>query len=140
MEDLDFVIETIDPWIGKYIKQGAESLSAEEAVAVGVWLLDAEVNNGGFDQYYFNSRGVLAQSTVQALVAIGATETASLLETANKDVPSLPLPGDLEERIAKLEEIAESSKFRALEAEYYRQHEDRIALLAAYLRRVQNDA
>ncbi|KQW04488.1 MULTISPECIES: DUF4375 domain-containing protein [unclassified Rhizobacter] len=135
MEDLDYLLEVIKPWISKYLSHGAESLSQVEAVGVGVWLLDAEVNNGGFDQYYFNTRGVLALKTVQALRAIGAGEAASLLEAANKDVPILPLPDDREERIVKLEEIAESSRFASLETEYYSGREDRIALLAEYLRK-----
>ncbi|SHN37355.1 protein of unknown function [Rhizobacter sp. OV335] len=135
MEDLDYVLEVIEPWISQYLTHGAESLSQLEAVGVGVWLLDAEVNNGGFDQYYFNTRGALALETVQALRSIGAGEAASLLEAANKDVPILPLPDDREERIVKLEEIAESSRFASLETEYYRGREDRIALLAEYLRK-----
>lgn len=140
MEDLDYVLHVIEPWIDKYIDQGAESLSSIEAVGVGVWLLDAEVKNGGFDQYYFNTRGLLAKRTVQALKAIGASETASLLEAANKDVPFLPLPHEREARVARLEQVAESSRFRALEAEYYEEQEDRIGLLAAWLRRTQNAA
>jgi hypothetical protein len=140
MDDLDYVLETIDPWLNKYFSTGVRSLSTVEAMAVGIWLLDAEVNGGGFDQYYFNTRGVLARSTVQALIAIGATETASLLVAANKDASFLPLPDGREERVARLEEIAEVSRFGALEAEYYEQREDRIALLAEYLRRMQNDA
>lgn len=140
MNDPDYVLEVIDPWLSKYIGQGPGSLAPHEAAAVGVWLLEAEVNNGGFDQYYFNSRGVLAEATVRALNEIGATETASLLEAANKDVSPLPLPGDREARSEKLQEVAAWSRFAALEAEYYEQREDRIALLASYLRRTQNVA
>ena len=140
MDDLEYVLQVIEPWINKYIGQGADSLSSREAVGVGVWLLDVEVNNGGFHQYYFNTRGVLAEATVEALSAIGATDTASLLEAANKDVPFLPLAVDREARIAKLEEVSESSRFGALETEYYEAREDRIGLLAAWLQRTQNDA
>lgn len=140
MEDLDYVLEVIDPWLDKYISHGAESLSRLEAAAIGVWLLDVEVNNGGFDQYYFNTRGVLAERTVQALREIGATETASLLEAANKVVPGLPLPEEREARSAKLDEVLEPSRLNALESDYYEEREDRIGLLAAYLRRVQDGA
>jgi len=140
MDNIDYVLQVIDPWLEKYINQGAGSLTPVEACAVGVWLLDAEVNNGGFNQYYFNTRGVLAVRTVEALREIGAAETASLLEAANKDVPHLPLPEERMARIAKLEEVSESTRFRALEREYYEEREDRIALLATYLRRGRNAA
>jgi len=140
MEDLDYVLQFIDPWLDKYIERGADALLPLEALGVGVWLLEAEVNNGGFDQYYFNSRGVLAEQTVEALDAIGAYETAAILSAANMDVGQLPLPEKREDRIAKLEELSMSSRFNALETEFCEEHEDRISLLAAYLRRAQNDA
>ena len=60
MSDFDYVLAVIDPWINKFIDCGANALRFEEIVGVGVWLLEAEVNNGGFDQYYFNSAGDLA--------------------------------------------------------------------------------
>ena len=133
MDRLDFILQTIDPWLNKYISQGASALSAEEALGVGVWLLETEVNNGGFDQYYFNTGGVLAVATVLFLRAIGATATASLLAAANANIPSLPLPSGRAERSAALEQVHESSRFSALEAEFYAGIEDRISLLAAYL-------
>jgi hypothetical protein len=140
MDALEFVLKKIDPWLDKYISQGVSALSAEEALGVGVWLLEAEVNNGGFDQYYFNTGGVLAVRTVEFLEAIGACETASLLAAANADVPSLPLPLGREARNAVLDEVRESSRFSSLEAGFYPGAEDRISLLAAYLGYRENDA
>ncbi|MBL0731210.1 DUF4375 domain-containing protein [Piscinibacter sp. HJYY11] len=140
MDDLDYVLQVIDPWLDKYIERGASFLLPLEALGVGVWLLEAEVNNGGFHQYYFNSHGALAEQTVEALDAIGAHETAAILSAANMDVGELPLPDEEGDRIAKLDEISMSSRFSALETEFFEEREDRISLLAAYLRRAQNDA
>ena len=136
MDDLDFVIETIEPWVDKYNTQGASALSDNEVIGVGVWLLETEVNNGGFDQYYFNSSGNLAVVTVDALKRIGAIETAALLEAANAGVPSLPLPEDRDERSEILDQVSEVSRFNALESEYYQERENRISLLAKYLRKI----
>ena len=138
MDDLDFVIETIDPWLDKYISQGATALSNDEAIGVGVWLLETEVNNGGFDQYYFNSRGTLAIETVEALKKIGAVETAGLLEAANSDIPKFPLPDNRDERSKILDQVTDYSRFGALEREFYQENENRISLLAQYLRSIQN--
>jgi Domain of unknown function (DUF4375) len=135
MDDFDYVLNVIEPWLDRYIAEGPTALGHRETVAVGIWLMDAEVKNGGFDQYYANSRGVLAQATVSALHEIGADDTASLLEAANKDVPYLPLPEDRDERYEMLNQISEYSRFGSLEQEYFEQREDRIALLANYLRR-----
>jgi hypothetical protein len=44
--------------------------------------LEAEVNNGGFHQLFFNSSGAYVQETLQALTAIGAIATRALLERA----------------------------------------------------------
>jgi hypothetical protein len=134
MNDVDYVLETVDPWLSKYIASGPEALSELEKVGVGVWLLDAEVNNGGFDQYYFNTRGVLALDTVKSLRSIGAQETASMLEAANAEFTKLPLPEDRGERNRLLDEVREKRGFRALDTEYYHERENRIGLLARYLR------
>jgi hypothetical protein len=135
MEDLEFVLQTIDPWINKYINQGGDALSDQEIIGVGVWLLETEVNNGGFDQYYFNTCGSLAVSTVDALKTIGAPDTAGLLEAANADIPVLPLPEDRTERSAVLDQVSKTSRFGALETEFYAESENRIGLLAHYLQK-----
>jgi hypothetical protein len=44
--------------------------------------LEAEVNNGGFDQYFFKSAGDEAVAAIAALIAIGATKIAALLSYA----------------------------------------------------------
>ena len=134
MDDLEYVLEVITPWIDKYINQGPEALSPRELVGVGVWILDAEVNTGGFHQYYSNSRGRMAIQTVDALREIGANDTASMLAAANKDIPYFPLPEDREQRFSLLDEVAEKARFSALEKKYYEEQEDRIHLLAEYLR------
>lgn len=134
MDDLDYVLERIDPWITKYISSGPHALSLLEGVGVGVWMLDAEVNNGGFDQYYFNSAGDLAIQTVEALKTIGAVKTAVLLDCANSEFPEALPPTDRTERQRVLDEVREIARFAALEREFYRDEENRISLLASYLK------
>ncbi|WP_104381197.1 DUF4375 domain-containing protein [Sphingobacterium sp. HMA12] len=45
--------------------------------------LEAEVNNGGYNQFYFNSSGQFAQALPDALKLVGATKFADLTERAN---------------------------------------------------------
>lgn len=134
MNDLDYVLERIDPWITKYISSGPQALSLLEAVGVGVWMLDAEVNNGGFDQYYFNSAGDLAIQTVEALRTVGAVKSAVLLACANNEFPEALPPIDRTERQRVLDEVREIARFAALEREFYRDEENRISLLASFLK------
>lgn len=135
MNALDDILQTIDPWLDNYMAGGLAALSCAEAAAVGIWLLDVEVNNGGFHQYYFNTGGELATLTVRALQSSGATQTAALLDAANRNVPALPLPQGRDARATALDQVADPACFGALETEYYLEEEDRIGLLAAHLRR-----
>lgn len=45
--------------------------------------LEAEVNNGGYNQLYFNSSGQFATALPEALKLVGATQFADLTERAN---------------------------------------------------------
>jgi hypothetical protein len=47
------------------------------------WIVEAEVNNGGFNQYYYNSDGRFASEAVAAFEYFGAQEHAALMREAN---------------------------------------------------------
>ena len=59
-----------------------EALSEEVKVAWLVHRLEAEVNNGGFHQFFLNSSGAYVRETIDALSAIGADHTKVLLQRA----------------------------------------------------------
>jgi hypothetical protein len=62
------------------------ALSLPERVFRAVWELEAEVNNGGFHQYFSNNTGSLAPDAADALRAIGATTMPGIVEQAVKSV------------------------------------------------------
>ncbi len=134
MDELDDIGDRVGPWIARFFASGASALSPREVVGVGVWLLEVEVNNGGFDQYYFNAAGALAIDTVGALEAIGARRAASLLMAANAEFPGAAPPMDRALRQQVLAVIRNDARFAVLEQEFYRDEDDRLSLLAAYLR------
>jgi hypothetical protein len=45
--------------------------------------LEGEVNNGGFNQFYFNSSGQLADFAEDAFITVGAHKLADLVREAN---------------------------------------------------------
>jgi hypothetical protein len=47
------------------------------------WWVEAEVNNGGFNQYYWNSTGQFADEAPAAFEFFGATQHAALMREAN---------------------------------------------------------
>lgn len=48
-----------------------------------IWLLEAEVNNGGWNQFYYNSSGEYHPHLPEALRLVGANPFADLTERAN---------------------------------------------------------
>jgi hypothetical protein len=49
-----------------------------------IWALEAEVNNGGYNQFYFNSSGQFYKHLPEALRLVGANKFADLTEKANQ--------------------------------------------------------
>jgi len=89
--------------------RGIESLTPAERVFLCVWNLEAEVNNGGFEQFFINSAGDNALETPGALREIGATRTAAMAEEANSVFgPSGP-PADRDARQQALERLGASA-------------------------------
>ena len=48
-----------------------------------IWCLESEVNNGGFNQFYFNTSGQFADLIPDALKLVGAMKFAELMNRAN---------------------------------------------------------
>ncbi|WP_420573928.1 DMP19 family protein [Kordia sp.] len=48
------------------------------------WILEGEVNNGGFNQFYFNSSGQFAEMAEKGFMMMGAKKHAELTSKANK--------------------------------------------------------
>jgi len=59
------------------------NLSEGKKVIYVTWILEAEVNNGGFNQFYFNSSGQLADLAQDAFKTIGAIQFADLVGQAD---------------------------------------------------------
>lgn len=48
-----------------------------------IWLLEGEVNNGGYNQFYFNSSGQFYKQLPEMLKLVGAIKFADLTQRAN---------------------------------------------------------
>jgi len=79
---LDGVKDPIGFVMKRREKVGFKRLTKVQKVYYCIWLLDAEVRNGGFSQYFVNSSGNLAHFTRKALKALGATQTEAILALA----------------------------------------------------------
>jgi hypothetical protein len=112
------VADAFDSITARFEQQGAVALNEPQLYYLTLYWLDAEVRNGGFTQYYFNSSSDLAEHAVEAARVVGARKLADIIAKANrlfgKDGPS----PDRDERMDQLSAI-ELGKLEALDKRYY---------------------
>jgi hypothetical protein len=131
------LFEVSDFVFDRYAKVGFDKLSPPEKVFVCVWGLEAEVNNGGFDQYYFNSSGDHAQDAEVSLKAIGAKHTAQLVKLGNA---LFGASGPSPNRAARQKQLdalgdAKTKKMNEIEDEIMKYKDNLEELLRAYVSR-----
>ena len=96
--------------------------------------LETEVNNGGFDQYFFNSTGSRAHEAANALGLIGAFQMAELLESAIAKFPSSVVPADRDERQRLLANISpDGDAFERLDAAFFKYPDNLEKLLLEFV-------
>lgn len=110
-----------------------------ETVVDLVLSLRAEINNGGFNQFFFNSSGDYAKETGPALHEVGLHDLATMYEQALAAFPGVP-SADVGARRDQMTEVPAktSALWRGLEDRLYADHDrdDRSdAALIAYLRK-----
>lgn len=112
------------------------SLTEPEQVFVCVYDLERDVNNGGFEQYFFNSAGGYANDAIRALERIGASSAARITrEAVAVAFPSGVVPSDQDARWEALDDDDESTEeaLSALDHEFYDYPDDLTHLLFLYV-------
>jgi Domain of unknown function (DUF4375) len=99
-------------------RENVEVLSRGAKVIYLANILDGEVFNGGFHQYFSNSSGMHAHDTLFALHELAAPRRASLLQRAIHAFPNKRVPRHRAERNGELDKI-DSRTLEALDSEYY---------------------
>jgi len=134
-----------------YGKSSFEKMPKILKVAYLINVLEAEVNNGGFLQFFTNSSGQYTNETIESLEMIGANYTKGLLENAvgimlkhNESTDSLN--GKINSR--KLYEIFETSEIydnesmmkemNKLDMKFYDYHDSLPTLKIDFLEKNQN--
>jgi hypothetical protein len=112
-----------------------DDLTVPEKTFVSVWTLEADVNNGGFDQYYFNSAGDYAWYAPGALRRIGAEATAAIVEQANARFGPEGPPPDSDARQDRLEELPDEGEglWEDCDQAFYAYPDDLATLLEAFV-------
>jgi len=122
---------------GRFWSVAFEELSRPEQVFRSVWDLESDVNNGGFDQYYWNSSGDTAFAAVDALVEISAHATAAIVTRAHEAFPGGAPSKDQSTRQELVEAITAEAEGRweSLDSEFCRYPDDLTELLFRYVKR-----
>jgi hypothetical protein len=120
----------------KINRSGFESLSYAEKVLYHVYWLEAEVNNGGFDQYFFNTSGNYALDTPESLEEIGAHHTAQILRDAISIFPGGPPPRTRDDRDELYGMVTDEikKKWDELDSKFYEYQDPLQELQIEYMR------
>lgn len=127
--------ESFDVVSEKHDSVGFEALDDTEKAIYAIGWLEAEINNGGFHQYFWNSAGDHASLALESLRAIGASETALLLQQAIEVAFNGLIPESRELRQAQLEinEEEKEDKLYELDLEFYKYRENFYLMLDIYV-------
>jgi hypothetical protein len=126
--------EAFDDACSRFSGNNFDSLSVRDQILVAIWGLEAEVNNGGFDQYYFNGAGDQAWFAPTALKSIGAQRMAAIVERANAKFGEGGPPRDADDRQSALFAItdADQNVWEELDQAFYKYPDDIAALLVTH--------
>lgn len=108
-------------------------LAPQIKVAYCLHQLEAEVNNGGFDQFFFNA-GEYVLETIQALHEIGAVKTGDMLKRAAAIAFPAGYPADARDyelAVADFDDVAEA--LETLDQEFFKYDEPLADLVNEYL-------
>ena len=126
---------------GRFWRVDFDDLSRAEQVFRVIWELEAEVNNGGFHQYFSNSSGDTAFAVVDALKAVGAHHAARIAADANGVFPRSAPPRDRTQRQHLLDSLGPEQRtlLESLDEEFYRYPDNLTELLYGYVKRNSTD-
>lgn len=140
-EEIFRITDTVELWarLRDHVfekETGGLDLTDAEHVFDRVSSLEAEVNNGGFDQYFFNSAGAGARHVVAALDEIGAPATAEIVRQAVVVFGDVGPSADREERWDQMDQLPDTAQERldTLDGEFYACDEALLELVVDYAR------
>jgi len=99
--------------------------------------LEREINNGGLNQFYFNSSGDFAHETKISLKAIGAIKTSVIVEKANDQFPNKIVPKDRASRQDTLSQIEDKANeiWEELDQKFFAYEDDLNSLNMDYIKK-----
>jgi hypothetical protein len=138
-EDSNGSIIELDNYISDLCDYGEciEKLNDHQKFFIYNQIVEREVNNGGFNQFYYNSSGDYANEVLESLKSIGDEKTVQIIQEANERFPDKNVPKDREERQEILEKIEDevNGTWENLDQRFCEYEEDLNALNMAYIKK-----
>jgi hypothetical protein len=116
----------IDELMKRLQSAGYRSFTPGERVFLSLWWFQAETNNGGLHQFFFNDSGAYVDDTLQSLELVGASKTADILRRAMTIFPDGRVPADILKRrktLCDLPDELQWDRLGALTSELFQTHE-----------------
>ncbi|WP_282162143.1 DMP19 family protein [Ulvibacterium marinum] len=136
-ERRDIIVMEIDSYLNQKSQYGDKmgNLNESQITFLIIENLEREINNGGFNQFYWNSSGDYANETAEALEKIGAKKTAGIVKKANSEFNNGIVPQDKDKRYAALEKIEEKARenWKNCNAQFYKYEDNITELLIAFV-------
>ena len=101
------------------------------------WILEGEVNNGGFNQYFWNTEGKTADMALAGYRLVGAEAYADVVRRAiatQKEEAEMMQEFKDKDTLEAFSESYEHTKLNALDDEFFDLEEDVSALRVKYIR------
>ncbi len=119
----------------KFGKEEFARQSIPQRVFSAIWEVEAEVNDGGFSQYFLNNSAESAPFVVEALKTIGAFKTADICRRAIATAFPSGLPHTLEATQAAAADFSDEmlEKLEPLDQEFFSYPHNLSDLLFAYV-------
>jgi hypothetical protein len=114
-EPMDFVY-------GRLKEVGFDRLTQPQQTVYALSILDAEVCNGGFSQYFVNSSGNQASEALRGLELVGAKQTLKIVREAFQQFGPNGPPRDRQQRASQLAALTKTqdAALDRLNSEYYK--------------------
>lgn len=98
------------------VTQVLERLTLGQRALLAIHWCISETLNGGFDQFFTNSSGLLTDEVLIGFVRIGVPQAAAIVQAARQILPSRPPDADTE--APDFDEADEADRFDAYLAQY----------------------
>lgn len=138
IEDETTAIIELDSKLNEISNYGEEieKLTESQKIVLFVENLEREINNGGFNQFFFNSSGDFTHETVAALKTIKAFKTADIVTKSISVWPNQDVPKDRARRQDILEQIESQGNpiWNECDEEFYKYQDNIVTLLLDYVK------